>query len=326
MKKRTIMPLIISILALIIALVGMIMTLGVEKLRPSSEAEPVVDQAQETIVPTQAATVPTDAIEVEPDHEELTVEHETNQVDEADNNENDVDKLDDVQEIKDESVEVESVNQEDIEEDEAPEEIVYYFMELEPYAEENFPDDGAIIYTTGEVNVRSEPSMNGKILGRLEKDARIFRYDTANGWSRIYYNGDVAYIANKYVNSIKIEPFDLYEEVDEVVYSGHDVNLRLVASTYGPSAGKLLQGESARRIGIGKNGWSQVIYKNQLFFVNSRYLSTDPNFKIPLSWFLEEYPVEDDAVIEDPLDSVINGNSTNENTNTENQENESNSD
>ena len=163
-----------------------------------------------------------------------------------------------------------------------------YVTEIEPYVEENFPDDGAIIYTTGEVNVRAEPSMTGKIIGKLEKDARIFRYDTANGWSRIIFNGEIAFISNKYVNSFKIEPFDLYMEVDETVYAGHDVNIRLVPSSHGPAAGKLKQGESVRRIGIGKNGWSQVMYKNQLFYINSAYLSTNPDFIIPLDWFLAQ--------------------------------------
>jgi hypothetical protein len=61
---------------------------------------------------------------------------------------------------------------------------------------------------------------------------------------------------------------------------------------YAPAVGKLKQGESVRRVGIGKNGWSQVLYKNQLFFINNTYLSTDPNFVIPLEWFTQQETTE----------------------------------
>lgn len=182
-----------------------------------------------------------------------------------------------------------NVDQEQAESETPPvEEIILNVSELEPYSEESFPDDGAIVYTTAEINVRAQPTTSSKIVGKLEKGARVFRYDTKNGWSRILYGDQIAYIYNQYVNAQKIEPFDLYESVDEIVYSGHDVNIRMAPSTYAPSIGKLKQGDSVRRIGIGKNGWSQVIYNNQLFFINSRYLSTDPDFVIPLEWFLEQ--------------------------------------
>lgn len=308
-NKKIILSLIMSIIALLVAIAGMLLTLKFENDRAmADENVPTIGSEVETeatlpeTIPTEAPnantgnndqTTENDAVVEEPEVEK-TEPVDTTPVEDATNS---------TEEPTDAS---EPVNgdevEEDVKENEEPanvnaepgDECVIYVTELEPYVESNYPDDGAIIYTTGEVNVRAKPSMGGKIIGKLEKDARIFRYDSANGWSRILYNGEIAYIADRYVNSIKIEPFDLYEETDEVVYAGYDVNMRLVPSTYGPSAGKLKQGESARRIGIGKNGWSQVMYKNQLFYINSRYLSVEPDFKIHYSTFLEDDLAGDD--------------------------------
>lgn len=165
------------------------------------------------------------------------------------------------------------------------EEVILVVNEIAPYSETDYPDDGQIVYATHWINVRSEPSTKGDIIGKIEEEERVFRFETSNGWSKIWYKNEIGYISNQYLGSAHIETFDLYEDVDEVVYAGHDVNIRIVPSSNAPAVGKLKQGESVRRIGIGQNGWSQVIYKNQLFFINSLYLDTDPNFQIPLEWF-----------------------------------------
>lgn len=166
--------------------------------------------------------------------------------------------------------------------------------ELEPNAEMDCPDDGYVVYTTHWVNVRSKPSMNGEIVGKIEEGTRVFRYSTADGWSKIYYDHGIGYIVNKYIDAAKVEQVDVYSDVDETVYSGHDVNIRLAPSTKAPSIGKLKQGDSIRRIAVGKNGWSQVIYKNQLYYINSQYLSVDSDYVMPLEMFLEQ-EIKDDV-------------------------------
>lgn len=172
------------------------------------------------------------------------------------------------------------------------EEVGLIVNEIAPYSETEYPDDGQIVYATHWINVRSEPSTKGDIIGRIEEDERVFRFETSDGWSKIWYKNDIGYVSNQYIGTANIEAFDLYTDVDEIVYSGHDVNIRIAPSMYAPAVGKLKQGDSVRRIGVGKNGWSQVIYKNQLFFINSQYLSTDPNFVIPLEWFTQQETTE----------------------------------
>lgn len=234
---------------------------------PSVPQDPIVPPTEAPIVETEPAVVETEPV-VEEAVVEETVPEET--VEETDENRTEA-NIEPVQEVT----------------------IVVH--ELLPENQTDYPDDGQLLYATHWINVRAEPNTKSDIIGRIEEDERIFRFETANGWSKIWYDNGIGYIYNRYLGTAQIEDFDLYEDVDEIVYSGHDVNIRLAPSTYAPSIGKLAQGESVRRIGIGKNGWSQVIYKNQLFFINSTYLSTDPDFKIPLDWFLNQETEPDET-------------------------------
>ena len=169
-----------------------------------------------------------------------------------------------------------------------PEETIDPNIELPVESERDYPDDGEVIYTNNWVNVRSGPSLESQIIGKLEEGTELFRYEvTKNNWSKILYEGKIAYIFNQYVDTQKTEKFKLYQEVDETVFAGHDVNIRARAEYDAPILGKLLQGKSIRRIGIGQNGWSQVMYNNTLAYINSEYLSLDPFYVIPMEKFLQ---------------------------------------
>ena len=165
-------------------------------------------------------------------------------------------------------------------------EIDVSHIELPVEATSPYTTDGEIVYTNNWVNVRTKPSMNGEVITQLEAGEEVFRYEQVNGWSKIEYSrGKIGYIYNKYIDTERTEEFTLYTPVDETVYAGYDVNMRTKPG--GAILGKLREGKSVRRIGIGKDGWSQCIYKNELVYINSTYLSTDPAFDIPVEYFLQ---------------------------------------
>lgn len=264
------------------ALVCIIIASGAFILKNSTTGNTVDSTPIETTVPaTEAPTTP-------PETEAPTEPEVTEVVEES------VPEETEAAEIETEQTETDVEDEEDrlLSDIALAEDVIIVVHELLPESMTEYPDDGQIVYAKHWINVRSEPTTKADIIGRIEEDERVFRFETSNGWSKIWYNNDIGYISNQYLGTAYIEDFDLYEDVDEIVYSGHDVNIRIAPSTYAPSIGKLAQGEAVRRIGIGKNGWSQIIYKNQLFFINSTYLSTDPNFKIPLEWFLSQEETE----------------------------------
>ena len=65
-----------------------------------------------------------------------------------------------------------------------------------------------------------------------------------------------------------------FTEVDEKVYGIIRVNIRSGPSTKYKILGVLATGESIQRVGIGNNGWSKVLYQDQVAYMYTAYLST----------------------------------------------------
>lgn len=74
-----------------------------------------------------------------------------------------------------------------------------------------------------------------------------------------------------------------FTEVNETVTAKEVTNLRTVPSTSDPDtvAEVLKNGDTAKRIGIGDNGWSKVTYNGKTLYAVSSYLTTDLTVKAP---------------------------------------------
>lgn len=66
----------------------------------------------------------------------------------------------------------------------------------------------------------------------------------------------------------------VFTEVDEMVFAITAVNVRTGPSTTFKKIGMLSYGDAIRRIGIGANGWSKVVYNGETAYMFSDYLST----------------------------------------------------
>ena len=65
-----------------------------------------------------------------------------------------------------------------------------------------------------------------------------------------------------------------YTEVDEIVYAVITVNIRTGPNTSYQRLDALPMGNSIRRVAIGSNGWSKVLYNGEICYMFSDYLST----------------------------------------------------
>lgn len=79
--------------------------------------------------------------------------------------------------------------------------------ETEPQAIYTYTDMSAIMYAQQTVNVRDLPDTNGNKVGSLSTNDEIAISGQCNetGWYRFKYNGNVAYVSNKYVGENKVE-------------------------------------------------------------------------------------------------------------------------
>lgn len=72
----------------------------------------------------------------------------------------------------------------------------------------------------------------------------------------------------------KNPPASAYAQVNEVVYAVAPVNIRTGAGTEHPIIGALKTGKPIRRIAVGGNRWSQVVYRGETAYIHSSYLTT----------------------------------------------------
>ena len=73
----------------------------------------------------------------------------------------------------------------------------------------------------------------------------------------------------------------LYTAVNEEVTAKEVVNLRKGPTTKSDIIATLDHGETATRIGIGKNGWSKLQYNGQIVYAITSYLTTDFSYETP---------------------------------------------
>ncbi len=137
------------------------------------------------------------------------------------------------------------------------------------------------VYAKTDANVRLGYSTAAKSIGALKAGASATRTGICdNGWSRILYKGNVAYVysdllttknPNTEKEGVKITA------VAEPVYIVSDANVRKSWSKDSEVVGTLVIGDSVLRTGICDNGWSRIVFKEQDAYINSDLISkTNP--------------------------------------------------
>lgn len=128
------------------------------------------------------------------------------------------------------------------------------------------------VITEGNVYLRSRP--NGKKVVSVNMNVWLTRVGIGeeNGWSIVLYKDKEVYIPTYYVSPGSTAK---YEEVDEIVYTTEEVNFRSGASIRSSNLGKFLKNSKLTRVGIGDNGWSKILYNDEIVYVYSLYLRTE---------------------------------------------------
>ena len=124
-----------------------------------------------------------------------------------------------------------------------------------------------IVKAKSTVNIRTGPSTIYKKLGSLKTGDFIVRTEKlSNGWSKVVYNGNNAYIKTSYLTVVQPN--------ETTVYATDNVNIRTGPSTRYQKIGVLKKDSSIISIGVEKNGWHKVIYQNNIAYISGNYLTT----------------------------------------------------
>lgn len=131
------------------------------------------------------------------------------------------------------------------------------------------------VYTTKVCNVRKNYSTNSDKVATLQTGASVKRTGIGeNGWSKIEYNGQVAYIFSEYLTTTEPkEEEPEFTDVNETMYAKQDCNVRKSWTTESDKTGYLLLGQEVKRTGIGNNGWSRIEYEGKNAYVATRLLT-----------------------------------------------------
>ena len=116
-----------------------------------------------------------------------------------------------------------------------------------------FKEVNETVYVTSSCNVRESYSTSSNKLGKLNAGSSIIRTGIAdNGWSRVNYNGKVAYISSQFLTTEK--PADpTFKQTNDTMYATQNCNLRKSWSTESEKAGYLNKGQEVIRTGVADN-------------------------------------------------------------------------
>lgn len=147
-----------------------------------------------------------------------------------------------------------------------------------------------------EVNLRSTPSLDNdsNIVAKVKNQEVLIRtgISESTNWSRVYYKGKNLYVASDKVmkdlddtsqvdaiSRMELSENGLYQIVNETITAKDIVNLRKQATSTSEKVGELKNGGTLKRVGIGSNGWSKLIYNGNYVYASSILITTDMSYK-----------------------------------------------
>lgn len=128
------------------------------------------------------------------------------------------------------------------------------------------------------LNVRDGAGTNCKKIGTLRKNEDVDIYSESNGWSKINYNGKVAYVYSEYLSDNSQgnnNDSENSSEIKETKFVNYEfLNVRSGAGTSYSKLGKLYKNDKVK-VYSESNGWSKIDYSGKIAYVSSRYLDED---------------------------------------------------
>lgn len=143
------------------------------------------------------------------------------------------------------------------------------------------------VRTTAVVNVRSSDSSTADKIGKAQLgDEFKLLEEKGNGWSKILFEGEEAFVKSEYLEVVSEEVVDNSSEEDDDSSSSSNadspssgtavatttINVRADASTSAEKVAVCYEGEKLEVVTKRADGWTEVKYKGKKGFVKSEFL------------------------------------------------------
>ena len=113
------------------------------------------------------------------------------------------------------------------------------------------------------VNVRANPGLNAKVIGKLNRNEQVKWTAKENGWVKIVYGSTMGWVSGDYLSITAISG----------TATGSSINIRSKASLDGKVTGKLNKGTKVT-IQSETDGWYYIQYAGITGWVSKQYIST----------------------------------------------------
>ena len=132
------------------------------------------------------------------------------------------------------------------------------------------------VRATDVVNIRSSSSTDSEVLGKTSRGQEFTRYEVLeNGWSKIDYNGQEAYIKTEYLEEVNQEAGAESSEVaanvrepGSTITVKENANIRSQPNTDSDSLGKASSGDTFTLVEE-KDGWCKFTYDGKDAYIRS---------------------------------------------------------
>ncbi|WP_141433662.1 SH3 domain-containing protein [Bacillus sp. 03113] len=128
--------------------------------------------------------------------------------------------------------------------------------------------------TEDSVNIRNEPSKQGKIIGQLGKEAPISILSQSNGWTEILLQGSSGWVNSQYISTQASENPDnpVYDTTSGTI-TATSLNIRSTPSLDGEIIGSVKKGETVK-IATEQNSWSKIeIQPGKFGWISSLFIN-----------------------------------------------------
>lgn len=136
----------------------------------------------------------------------------------------------------------------------------------------NAAQSKAVVSTKGaRLNVRTGPSVNYQVVGKLNNGTKVTVTESSNGWYRIRYgSGKTGYVSGKY---LKLDGDSVsYPVTAKVTAGGVPLNLRRSATTSSAILIKIPRGSSITITGKYNSSWYSASYGGKSGYVYASYI------------------------------------------------------
>jgi len=130
------------------------------------------------------------------------------------------------------------------------------------------------VKATTTVNVRKSDSITAEKIGKvIEGDVLTCLENLNNGWSKILYEDQEAYIKTEFLEMIETKVVEAGMAAEGTMVTTTDnVHIRKEASINAENLGAALAGESFQLLENLDNGWSKILFNGEEAYIKSDYL------------------------------------------------------